>query len=174
MMAERQWKPGDLARAFVTTRQRELTLVRVDRVLGMYTWEIAKGEPGEGGLLGDGALRDLRPLVVIDPGEDDPADLAESLRLLAQEAEDRFGWDKTGPAIRRLADQFALPRPTEPTGLGRSSQCDPGPVYDNAWAVRVQREGGAPWSWHDSSGNGGRRTWADLDVVEVLSEGVTA
>lgn len=74
------------------------------------------------------------------------------------------------------ADLCELEKPAEPTGLGAVVECDPGPVYERAWAVRVFTDGyfsGPAWDWHDSSGNGGMRHYHQLPVLRVLSEGVT-
>ena len=67
------------------------------------------------------------------------------------------------------------PKPDEPMGLGAVVECDPG-IYDEAWAVRVWLNdafGGRAWDYYDSSGNGGRRHYDELNVTKVLSEGFT-
>lgn len=62
-------------------------------------------------------------------------------------------------------------KPEEPTGLGAVVRVRHD-VYEWARAVLVDGAETLRWYLTDSSGNGGWRNWEDLDVEEVLSEGV--
>lgn len=115
------------------------------------------------------------------PGDRERRTAAEMLIAMLRETADTSFKPEVSDLARVVADQIehqtqepAPPKPPEPLGVGAVVECDPGPVYDRAWAVRVW-EGdafsGRPWYWHDSSGNGGPRYYADLPVLRVTSEG---
>lgn len=110
-------------------------------------------------------------LVVIDPESEEELRRIGDLLVEQDRGYDSDSWRDLRAALRCLIN----PQPPEPTGLGAVVECDPGPVYDRAWAVRAwsgDTFGGRPWNFYDSSGNGGGRHYCDLPVVKVLSEGV--
>lgn len=149
-MTAREWQLGDVA------------IVRGDVCLRLQD---GKWEHGRGDRFAYDRGQEARPLVVIDP--EDREQVASLVELLIDN-----GWRCTTAhglrdALREFADPKP-PKPEEPTGLGA--------VVREADALRWYRMpasvgGWKPWACED--GRTGDRAWSDIDVVEVLSEGVT-
>lgn len=167
----REWQPGDVA--MVTYRLGECTetnlCAKTDK-----GWDCLA--PGVGFLM-HGDVYEARPLVVIDPED---AKQVERLAQLVPDCGDPVNhcdpkqclslgcWtDRVQQALREFANPKS-PKPDEPTGLGAV-------VRDAAGEVWVRADGGNHLPWTAGTTDGASR-WSGyerLDVVEVLSEGVT-
>ena len=105
--------------------------------------------------------RELRPVVVIDPD-----DREEVERLLAIYHGWKWARERSEASIddmQAALREFAKPKPPEPTGLGAVVRSSTGVTY-------VRLEGpGEPWFAPDCTD----WCWSEIDVVKVLSEGVT-
>lgn len=176
-----QWKPGDVAILFPPGIERGIRGIRVNLCRARHAagehWHTVDGD-----YLGTMGDHRARPLLVIDPEAiphlgDFADDVKTALNVIADNVRDIAGGDldATEQIVRWLADQMPEPpKPDEPQGLGAV-------VVDNAgveW-VRTERRkniGGTVWSsaFHVSKPDRAeQRAYADIDAVEVLSEGVT-
>lgn len=116
-------------------------------------WDMRDGNPS------------YRPLVVLDP--EDRAAARRLVGLLVTETRlampgTSSEWDDGVQAALR---EFANPKPPEPQGLGAVVEDAEGQRY-----VRHPAEGTGCKPWCNSIGVG--RSWAQVDAVRVLSEGV--
>lgn len=106
-------------------------------------------------------VSDVRPLIVLDIGQNDGAVLARYLRSHVA--------DIDSATLHSLADQIEAqtrpPKPSEPAGLGAVVVDRDG----HRW-VRIDSIDGSSHPWE--SLQLGIREYADIDAVEVLSEGV--
>lgn len=166
-MAEREWKPGDLA--MVTIRRRRplrddpIAPKTYTAMLCKYGWQSAES----GGLTGDEDEFEItrRPLVVIDP--EDRAQVAlvlsryHSWKWTAEVAEASI--TDMQAALRSL---LAPPKPDEPTGLGAVVEDAEG----RRW-VRA-RETTTTAHWKRADGFGQRLAYDKVNAVRVLSLGV--
>jgi hypothetical protein len=113
---------------------------------------------------------DVRPLVVIDP--EDPEQV-ERLRLLIDQRW-AVGACGFGEAISDALREYARPeppKPEEPTGLFAVVEDADGVLWG-----RNNPKGIAPWSPANAAADGLKlpyRAWHHLDVVRVLSPGVS-
>jgi hypothetical protein len=175
---KREWKPGDVKVVEVQGKVRILRYRPPGAEDAEWPWVMDQTYDRDDYIHSNwtGFEPELRPLVVIDPEDREQVERLEWLYVnSAGDRPDSIA-DRMQAALREFTEPKP-PKPEEPTGLGAVVECDPGPVYDRAWAVRVWAGddfGGKAWDYYDSSGNGGRCHYADLAVVRVLSEGVTA
>lgn len=157
-MGEREWKPGDVATVRCGMSDWH-TALRVgsaqDTSPDMWVCEHGGGNEAS-------AVTEAHRLLVLDP--DDQSQM-ESVRdaLGAPTGPAGFGWQWVASALRRL-----IPPPPleEPTGLGAV-------VEDAKGELWIRREGDGT-VWLHSTGAAFAQHWRHLDVVKVLSEGVTA
>lgn len=162
------WKPGDVA--MVTDGNVEwVGMVRPRHEAGAALLEIvyAKGGFDIVDDLAEGYT--IRPLVVIDP---DDAEQVERLRV-ALDGRSFSAWAcGANTVIAAALREFASPtppKPEEPTGLGAVVEDDKGKRYVRyamhdlaAWRAEYPAEESRPY-----------RYFHDLNIVRVLSEGVT-
>lgn len=163
----REFKPGDVA--MVRINKTEQVAFR-DRI-GWITLPLHD-------VLADnlqtceGVDYPARPLVVIDP---ESAEDVERFREIASRLADEVPYDECGDrpytaAMQAALREFANPiptRPDEPTGLGSVVEDAKG---DQWVLINVTGSDMKPArQWRTVWGN---RTWAEIDAVEVLSEGV--
>lgn len=158
-MTGREWKPGEVAMVgnrYDTGDWKRGVCVQ-GGALPEAVWLL------DTGLRVWGSVHQVRPLVVIDPED------AETVRRLA----DLMPWalhsedtPRLQAALRELADPKP-PKPDEPTGIGAV-------VVDRdgvTWVRASRRTTVNHWRCADVSGIG-RKPYARIDAVEVLSEGV--
>ena len=159
------WKPGDIA---VSTRwgYRSIFVAACpnhSRRDGMGCWHNESG-------YSDSEDSPRRPLVVIDPEDREQVE-----RLTAFVVDLLHAWPKpkgVGPdAMQAALREFANPtppKPDEPTGLGAVVEDEGG----DRWVKFADSEAdGRNWA----GGNGDHnRNWSEINVVEVLSEGVSS
>ena len=125
------------------------------------------------GIQGD-SVREVRPLVVIDPEDREAVERLRDLfdvEVIRQNS-DPDPRDVTpgarGNALQAALREFAAPkpaRPDEPQGLGAVVEDEYGRTH-----VRVSQHLSNPWL----SSDGGQRHWDAVKAVRVLSEGVVA
>lgn len=154
----REFKPGDVAMAVRANDDGEFLVVRT-RGDGDY-WSAPRGWPAS---VSADAIREYRPLVVIDP---EYREQVERLRsLLFGNSAHAHGITEMQAALREFADPKP-PKPDEPTGLG-------GVVEDAEGLKWVRFADSEPneknWATGDAAFN---RAYADIDAVRVLSDGV--
>lgn len=165
-MSGREWKPGDVAVDGAGNR-----LMCAERVDGSLVWMNVFG-----GLYPiDGLIEDARPLVVIDPGEADDTDRIDVDRLddllWALEYDHDQSYMERYTIVVAALREFVNPtppKPDEPTGLGAVVEDARGALWVR-WSTG-HREG-RNWKHHTRSGE--YLSWGYIDVVRVLSEGVT-
>lgn len=140
------WKPGDVAMANDTTGGPE----RIAVCTGGGRWNYGLGDVWS-------SVSQVRRLVVIDPENDEQVGAFRShLRRLGILPGD------TVEDWQAALHEFANPKPDEPTGLGAVVRDRDGITWVNA---------GGPYPWRTVSHKD--HNYADIDAVEVLSEGVT-
>lgn len=151
-MGERDWKPGDVA------NYDNVRVFRVDDGSGCSRWIDEEGDERQGP-----ALRDARPLVVIDPEDREQVE-----RLTRIYYHDGGGpLDELASRMQAALRGFVNPKPQkpeEPQGLGAVVEDGAGSRF-----VRSDVETCNPWR----GPNGLPWEWSDIDAVRVLSEGVT-
>ena len=150
-MSGREWKPGDVAMVESKASTDGACLaIRTTRA----TWRCEHGQTV------DEKVDSLRPLVVIDPEDQ------EHRARFRQMAINYIHGDWTAEeAVRGLSTP---PKPDEPTGLGA--------VVEDAKGDRWTRTGDdeSVDRWHSQIGRVfTSRDYDRIDVVRVLSEGVT-
>lgn len=146
-----------------------LYVATIDGTPRIVTWRKGSYLDVDSGLyyMDDPGVRDLRPLVVLDP---ESAEDIREFALAYREAPTVSGsfFDTVQGALRALAD----PKPAEPTGLGAVVRDRKGATYVR---VAVHFDGWAAGEmWRRVGGEVNadkRRAWSDIDVAEVLSEG---
>ena len=152
-MTKRDWKPGDVA--MVTTRHGEHQ--------GQHTsgghWFVNR----LGGMFSSGRqVIDVRPLVVIDPEDED--EMQRVVDALYAKGSRQFSlhldWCEVQAALRSLV---APSKPDEPLGLGAVVEDAEG----RRW-VRAPRESRCDWHCQEL----GPTKWSVIAAVKVLSEGV--
>lgn len=164
-----EWQPGDVVSAFIGSRQRrEIAAYCGDK---KYPWRLLTSTFGNGRCDEIGAINvtDIRRLVVIDPED------REQVERLANEYTRQWCGTKaiveTVDQIQAALREFAQPQPVkpeEPTGLGA--------VVEDAAGEQYLRCFGDPeyYVWRRKAGfDNTRYKYAEIDVVRVLSEGVT-
>lgn len=164
-MGAQEWPVGTVAVATV----RGVEGVRVVRIRDHHetSWQVVESLNG---WLGhhDSDVTDVRPLVVLDLGRftEDWLRLSvvERLRKLA-ETGNTHGLANTRLIITAIADQIETqtprPKPAEPTGLGAVVRARDGLLWQ-----RIDAD--PPWFHRDVFD----KTWDQIDVAEILSEGV--
>lgn len=157
-----EWKPGDMAVGFVTTRLDRKTLVRIepeDNDGAILTWFVCDGI---GGKVSDRVVNDVRRLAVVDPEDrvqvDSLVHLFESARGDSLFMSDN---DHLQAALREFANPTP-PKPAEPTGKYAEVEDARGWLYF--------RDPNGMWRLADNVTM--PRRWSDIDAVGVLSEGV--
>lgn len=166
----REWSPGDVA--MVKWGGGTEIALRAEQgwsFADMHQW------------LGDANPHDARPLVVID-AED--REQVERLARASHDAIHKIGdfdsktdlsrgvlTELMQAALREFADPTP-PKPEEPTGLGAVVEDDAGRIYTR-YETDAEPQ---PW-WQSAHGPEHdvvrRFSWEDINVVRVLSEGVT-
>lgn len=153
-MSAREWAPGDVA--MLQLLDLEVPALRTDNS-GWVTDRGAHYHP---------ALH-ARPLAVIDPEDSDQvARLAALLRAHGWTTNDS-GFSNTPEALREFANPTP-PKPEEPTGLGAVVRTVDGDLYLRDKTTTTV----AHWKRARGEDSGRRYRYADLPVVETLSEGV--
>lgn len=151
------WKPGDVA-VSISHGYRSIFVADCGTHNRSECWHNQSG-------YSDGIDSPRRPLVVIDPEDREQVErLAQALR-----DGDRNLSTTSAPALQAALREFANPtppKPDEPTGLGAVVRCKSGDLFTRT--DRGSEPGLVRWvdedgTWHE---------WDDLNVVEVLSEGV--
>lgn len=143
----RAWKPGDMV--FHSSRGRGIVQ---ECLTGLWV------EFQQNDVASRAADVDVRPLVVIDP-----EDREQVTRLAFAIAERCGNTDGVQAALRSLIEPS---RPEEPTGLGAVVESADGELFVRHGIADEDEETG----WCDSQGVG--RSWARVNAVKVLSEGV--
>lgn len=162
------WKRGDVA--VVTWPINADGPIEVVRDVGRWRM-LRQLDAGSAEFLTDDWLDNLgatfTPLVVIDPED---RGQVERLTSIAMDVPQPFSMriDDMQAALREFANPTP-PKPEEPTGLGA--------VVEDAKGWKYVRHSGALAPWHVVlDGPTPERPWryySDLDVVRVLSEGVS-
>ena len=166
-MAETDWKPGDVAiRTYLggsgyTMRSMAVECPIVHHGGGVH-WHHENG--GWDPL--DGDKTEYRRLLVIDP--EDRETVERLTKAYEQCYEGSFATKREAmqAALNAMLEPPKPPKPDEPLGLGAA-------VHACAYTDEVRpfvRTASERAPWHDADGNG--HEWAELDAVEVLSEGV--
>lgn len=152
----REWQPGDVA----------MVNGEVCMFLGSAGWE--HGDSARFRYRSDET--DVRPLVVIDPED---AEQVERLRDALPEdwclTEDAGIRAETFVAVQAALREFANPtppKPDEPQGLGAV-------VVDRSQVEHVHLGSGL-WAYGTTDGPSAGHSYADINAVRVLSEGVVA
>lgn len=169
-MSAREWKPGDVA---VITERHGTIGPRIG------SWWASKDDKGWASLdpsigwLPDGDVAEARPLLVIDPED---RERVERLWRAQDRAVEIIRKHQGGGGVSLVdALQMGLrlmldptpPKPPEPQGMYAAVRDS----HDNEW-VRMGN-GPAPWVPNGSpDARSTSATWASIDAVEVLSEGV--
>lgn len=163
-MAEREWKPGDVAMALGTTRPFVVVRHRGDPDYWSAAdgwWPVAVNQ----------VALDYRPLIVIDPEDREQVERLHNLWLREPDA----GFRCLQAALREYADPKPPkpPKPDEPTGLGAVVEDAEGVLW-----MRVDPHPGrgfsevAAWRSRVPLAVPRENRWSKVDAVRVLSEGV--
>ncbi len=117
----------------------------------------------------DSIIMTTRPLVVIDPENREQVErftrsLPNDWNLV--QVDDPMLADESADQIAAALREFANPKPDEPLGLGAVVEGSDGVRW-----VRTHCELDA--TWREEGFSGVYRSWQAIDVVRVLSEGVT-
>lgn len=166
----RDWKPGDVAMVD-SWRGRGQLAFRTERgdAIG---WCVLDGSDSRG--LDDLEVGNARPVVVIDP--EDYSTFRPALESWTRLV---FGYTANERDCELFADalrEFANPTPTieEPTGLGAVVEDANGRLW-----VRAEKAKGMQNPWQDTLSDDPASdqiravAYADIDVVRVLSEGIS-
>lgn len=168
---KREWQPGDVALASYDGEVKTYLYGRefeTDR----FRWIGADGSTSVDFRLAEW----WGPLVVIDP--EDRQQVEQLVKALStgqptigldptnREMVDQAWVTRTQTALREF-DNSTPPKPEEPTGLGAV-------VEDAAGRKWVRTEWRYPWTVTYDEESGESNNYADIDVVRILSEGVTA
>jgi len=156
-MAEREWKPGDVAMVEDERGVQRLAVCGALNPRLMHRWHYDEQ--------GIGRILHPRPLVVIDPEDREQVERLTSLYY-------HDDLDQPASFVRSNQMQAALrefanptpPRPEEPTGLGAVVEDAEGQQW-----VRIGRKTGN--SWYRPHGT--YAVYAEIPAVRILSEGVT-
>lgn len=155
----REWQPGDVA--MVTYRVGEC----IEKNVCAKTdkgWDCLA--PGVGFLM-HGDVYEARPLAVIDPEDAEQVErLADCWRSVGSAEVDDNPLSLIGLRLREALRQFAdpkPPKPDEPTGLGAVVRDADGDL----WVRRSDVHFICPKNPNEAL------TWAEVEAVEVLSEG---
>lgn len=159
-MSKQNWKTGDAALVTCSDGKERIALYGTRFIDDSGVWVF----PGNS--LRDADQSEARPLVVIDP--EDRGRVAELVTLY--HLADGTTVTAMQSALREFADPKP-PKPVEPTGLGAVVVDKSGDQWANLRDDTIARHD-RPWMkvrnpafWLD---------YAEIDVVTVLSEGVTA
>ena len=166
-MSGREWKPGDVAVAMMHTRRGPRLIRRRDN--GPYPWEVIGGD-FLGGIVSESAVVEalLVDLVVIDPDDREQVERLVTLLRNSGGFREVMGEATVYAAVRQsLRSLIEPPKPEEPTGDGA--------VVEDRMGHRWVRIAGPeaevdskPWRHRGHTA----RTWAHVNAVRVLSEGV--
>lgn len=156
-----EWKPGDVAIIEVGCH--------ASRFVGMFTHRGWRYGPDKW-VADDPAIVTARPLAVIDPEDREQVErLTRAYWRTDDDVPTQAGIDNMQKVLREFANP-TLPKPEEPTGLGA--------VVEDSDGWRWVRVDDPSHSWVRSLRDEGaytqRAKWDHIDVVRVLSEGVTA
>lgn len=162
---KREWKPGDVAlRVSVTGKH---VAVRVSRCTASTSstadrphWHFASESPGVVAQCGTDDMAEYRPLVVIDPEDDEQVERLD--RAVDKALGESPKYTSTTECMQIALRSLLPAKPDEPTGLGAVVEDAEGRVY-----VRV-RDVENQWAGRD----GHWRTWPHIAAVKILSGGV--
>lgn len=162
----REWKPGDVAVIKCLDLDCEQTFHQAILGRAQDWWLLDLGE-----YMASHDAEPVRPLVVIDP-EDKQATLRLAECYLSENpgvyAPVTRVADRLQAALREFANPTP-PKPVEPTGLGAVVVDDFGTTWTRVFEASSPEEFTSD-RW--VSGHA-RSSYADIDAVKVLSEGVT-
>lgn len=145
----REWKSGDVA---VSMGDR---LIRTSE--GCWS-----SENGQAGIRY--TTQDPRPLVVIDPEDEDAA--FRLIDLYFSGGADRLNARAMQAALREFADPKPS-KPEEPTGLGAV-------VEDANGLLWMRGKSSSHLVWIDPTADFDNRHWGQIDAVKVLGDGIPA
>jgi hypothetical protein len=158
-VAEREWKPGDVAMVDSWRGNGQLAF-RCERVKDEPTWCVHDGHDTRG--LHDHEVTLARPALVIDIQDTEQIERLDAIYQRVLDTSPRFHGlaQVMATALREFANP-TTPRPDEPTGKFAEVQNAEGMVYYRSPAG----------TWLRQSDNL-ERPWDHIDAVKVLSEGI--
>jgi hypothetical protein len=161
----RDFQPGDVAMVTWSALGQPITepRFRIDDERG------ARWIGADGSWIGDFTAKDARPLAVIDPEDREQVARLCALFLKGNDGTAIGGVNDLQAALREFANPTL--RIEEPVGLGAVVEDSEG----WRWTRTLGKEPAHRRYWIACTGSFQQvREWGDLDVVRILSEGVTS